>query len=76
MSSAPESYHLDEGFGLESISELVGLDIEKKAKELVSQVSPVGKSKRLIAKPINFNLLSTSPATKPKIDINSNRTKP
>jgi hypothetical protein len=40
-------------FGLDSISNLIGIDIEKKAKEIIEKESPVGKSKRQIAKPIS-----------------------
>lgn len=50
----PFTVRQDEGFGLDSISEAVGLDIGKKALELVSHPSPPGHSKRLIAKPIQL----------------------
>ena len=39
--------------GIDSISNLIGLDIDKIAKEIILKESPPGKSKRQIAKPVS-----------------------
>lgn len=41
----------DDSYCIESISALIGIDIDKKAKEIISKISPFGR--RQIAKPVN-----------------------
>ena len=46
MSSASERRYSDDFDGIDSISTLIGIDIESKAKEIISIKSPDGHSKR------------------------------
>lgn len=64
MSSASERKYSDDFDGIDSISTLIGIDIESKAKEIVAKKSPDGHSKRQIAKPINPNPFSIIPEFK------------
>lgn len=61
ISSAYERKASEDYENIDSISSLIGIDIESKAKEIVAIKSPDGLSKRQIAKPINPNPFSIIP---------------
>lgn len=69
ISSAYERDSSEEIDNLESISNLIGIDIDSKAKELVAVKSPDGHSKRQLAKPINPNPFTIIPEFKRPQDI-------
>lgn len=54
----------EEADPLESISSLIGLDVEKKALELIAIKSPEGHSKRQIAKVLNPSTFEFSSSAK------------
>jgi hypothetical protein len=61
ISSAYERKTSEDFENIDSISTLIGIDIESKAKEIVAVKSPDGHSRRQIAKPINPNPFSIIP---------------
>lgn len=64
MSSAVDRKISEDFDGIDSISTLIGIDIESKAKAIIAKKSPDGMSRRQIAKPINPNFSIIPEATK------------
>lgn len=65
---APSAEEINEDNEIEALAILIGIDIERKAREIIAISSPVGKSKRIVSKPIDFEtlILHSRRITQPK----------